>query len=401
MTKRDDDSGGRREQDGPETAWEAEGSLVDRLRSAPTSGKGVPREGAETGAGFTSKSPSSETSPRQVDARGELAVRDAPGADGGGAGTRPTDTQEPRPQDLDPAAERRAERQVAGCFLASGFAGIGFAIVFFALDPLTFRISIPFIDITQTVLLGVLLGIALIGIGAGPVIWAKKLMPDEEAVQEREPFASNPEDREATLATLNAGLGDTGIGRRKLLLGSLGFGGLGLSLAAIVPLFGLGPYRPSEILESLETTSFRAGSRLVRENGQAVRIGDINVGGIVTVFPEDNLKDYDAPTMLIRMRPEELIPEPGREDWSIDGHVAYSKICTHLGCPVGLYQQVTHQLLCPCHQSTFLASEGCRVIFGPAARPLPQLAIALDDEGYFIAQGDYSEPIGASYWSRG
>jgi ubiquinol-cytochrome c reductase iron-sulfur subunit len=104
--------------------------------------------------------------------------------------------------------------------------------------------------------------------------------------------------------------------------------------------------------------------------------------------------------MLIRMRPEELTPRKGREDWSIEGHIAYSVICTHLGCPVKLYEQQTHHLFCPCHQSVFDASNGAKVLFGPAARSLPQLAISLDDEGYFVADGDYSEPVGPSYWER-
>ena len=90
----------------------------------------------------------------------------------------------------------------------------------------------------------------------------------------------------------------------------------------------------------------------------------------------------------------------GREGWTVDGHIAYSSICTHLGCPVKLYEQQTHHLFCPCHQSTFDASRGSEVLFGPAARPLPQLAISVDEEGYFVAQGDFDEPIGPSYWER-
>lgn len=383
------------------TAWEDEGSIVDRLKSAPTDASDTEGEpalsatGAKAGADGGGPAPSSTRSTRRVDAR-ELAH----GHGAHDAGTRDVQVDPGHEYHLDPAAEKRAERQVVACFVVAGLAGFAFVLVYFLVD-INFRAAIPGLPITHTVLLGILLGVSLLAIGIGPVIWAKKLMPHEEAVQEREPFHSRPEDQEATLAVLAQGLEDAGVPRRKMLLASLGFGGLGLGLAGAVPLVGIGPYRGNEIETELRTTSFAPGMRLVNENGVPVRIGDLNIGAIMTVFPEADTHDYDAPTMLIRMRPEELKPVPGREDWSIDGYIAYSKICTHLGCPVSLYQQVTHQLLCPCHQSTFLASEGAKVIFGPAVRPLPQLALALDEDGYFIARGDYVEPVGPSYWSRG
>ena len=102
----------------------------------------------------------------------------------------------------------------------------------------------------------------------------------------------------------------------------------------------------------------------------------------------------------MRLKPEDLHPHPSRKDWSYDGIVAYSKICTHVGCPVALYEQQTHHLLCPCHQSQFDVSNECAVIFGPAKRPLPQLPIAIDSEGYLIAQSDFTEPVGPSFWER-
>jgi len=102
----------------------------------------------------------------------------------------------------------------------------------------------------------------------------------------------------------------------------------------------------------------------------------------------------------MRLNPESLKPSAGREDWSYNGIVAYSKICTHVGCPVALYEQQTHHLLCPCHQSTFDLTQECKVIFGPASRPLPQLPIAVDAEGYLVATSDFKEPVGPSYWER-
>ena len=100
------------------------------------------------------------------------------------------------------------------------------------------------------------------------------------------------------------------------------------------------------------------------------------------------------------MAPDEIRTQQG-ENWDVEGVLAYSRICTHVGCPVGLYEQRTHHLLCPCHQSTFDLTDSGNVVFGPAARRLPQLAITVDDEGYLVAQGDFAEPVGPSFWERG
>jgi menaquinol-cytochrome c reductase iron-sulfur subunit precursor len=107
-----------------------------------------------------------------------------------------------------------------------------------------------------------------------------------------------------------------------------------------------------------------------------------------------------AVVLLVRMDPSEMTISPGREDWSYHGIIAFSKVCTHVGCPVALYEQNTKHLLCPCHQSTFDLANEARVIFGPANRPLPQLPISVDDEGYLIATSDFTEPVGPSYWER-
>ena len=100
------------------------------------------------------------------------------------------------------------------------------------------------------------------------------------------------------------------------------------------------------------------------------------------------------------MEPDEIIPGEGREDWSVDGILCYSKICTHVGCPISLYERTTGNVLCPCHQSTFDLADSARVTFGPAARPLPQLPLAVDSEGYLVAQSDFTEPVGPSFWER-
>ena len=133
-------------------------------------------------------------------------------------------------------------------------------------------------------------------------------------------------------------------------------------------------------------------------------------GSMITVIPE-GYQDNDvelakAATIIIKFAPGELQPDrPGNPgtvmNWTVDNIVAYSKICTHVGCPVALYEQTTHHILCPCHQSTFDATKGAQVLFGPASRPLPQLPITINAEGYLVAQSDYHEPVGPSFWERG
>jgi ubiquinol-cytochrome c reductase iron-sulfur subunit len=301
---------------------------------------------------------------------------------------------------LDPALEeekaRSAERKIAALFVASFLAVIAFFFVYF-LAP--FKFDEPN-NIYFTPTLAVLMGIALGGIGAGTVMWAKNLMSHEEAVQERHPFGSPPEERAAAAQLLVAGAQESQLGRRTLLRNTLLLSGGALALLPLPLLFDLGPYAHKE--RALATTAWKKGMRLVRENGTPVRLGDLALGSIDIVFPDvpHGNRMADAPTMLIRMQPEQFKPVKGREDWAVEGHVAYSVICTHLGCPVKLYEQQTHHLFCPCHQSTFDASDGAKVLFGPAARPLPQLAISVDADGYFIAQGDYHEPVGPSYWER-
>ena len=128
------------------------------------------------------------------------------------------------------------------------------------------------------------------------------------------------------------------------------------------------------------------GVRAVREDGTFVRAADVAIDSIVTVFPDGHTEDGDAAAVLIRLP---------------DRYVAFSKLCTHAGCPVGLYQAETRELFCPCHQSVFAVMQAAKPTGGPATRPLPQLPIGVDDEGFLEARGDFPEPIGPGFWNRG
>jgi ubiquinol-cytochrome c reductase iron-sulfur subunit len=244
------------------------------------------------------------------------------------------------------------------------------------------------------------LALALLSVGAGFVLWAKKLLPHDKAVQERHEHHSPEEEEILAEETFFKGVTATGLGSRKILRRTLIGAAALLPLPALVFLKDLGPLPEKRLRRS----GWRAGVRLVdATTKQPVKLGDLEIGGIKTVMPagfESTEKEALAPTMLIRFGPGE-IRNKKQQSWSKYDHVAYSKICTHAGCPISLYEQQTHHLLCPCHQSTFDMANDANVIFGPAARRLPQLPLDVDSEGYFIAARDYQEPVGPSFWERG
>ncbi len=188
-----------------------------------------------------------------------------------------------------------------------------------------------------------------------------------------------------------------GLARRRLLGRMLAAAGGASGLAALFPIASLGP-RPGR---SLFTTKWRRRSALVDDQGNRVRVADLAVGGVITVFPEGHVGAADSQTLLIRLAETSVTTRPGRETWAPMGYVAYSKVCTHAGCPVGLYQQSRERLLCPCHQSTFDVPNGAEPVFGPATRPLPQLPLMVDPDGFLRAQRDFDQPIGPGFWNRG
>jgi ubiquinol-cytochrome c reductase iron-sulfur subunit len=277
----------------------------------------------------------------------------------------------------------RVEAAAAISFLVAMAAAIGLTIVYW--------------EGGQPQAEGVLLAVALGGIGVGIVLWARHFMPTDEVAEDREPIASSDEDVAAFAADFEAG--GSSLQRRRVLLATAGGACAALGVALVFPVRSLGP-RPGR---GFKQTAYRAGDiRVVDENGMAVRPRDLPVDGFITVWPDGHTDDADASTLLIHFRSDQdFRPKPSREDWTVDDIVAYSKICTHAGCPVGLYQAASGLLLCPCHQSTFEVMRHARPVFGPATRSLPQLPLALDGDGYIIATGDFSDPVGPGFWDRG
>ena len=276
----------------------------------------------------------------------------------------------------------RRERLPAAMFVVAIVAGLGAAGVYIAGG--------------QTQAEGVLLAIALGGIGMGLVLWAKRFMPQGPEVEDRGRLVSTPEELEAFSADFT--VGGEAIGRRGMLLKLLAGAGAALGAALIVPLRSFGP----SPRKSFNETPWAEGTRVVDQAGNPItRAGQPQTNGVITVFPEGQIDDEFAQTLLIRL-PEDAPFEPkeGREDWTADNLVAYSKVCTHAGCPVGLYEEQSGLLLCPCHQSTFDVMQHAKPVFGPAAVSLPQLPLDWNDDDELVATGDFSDPPGPGFWNQ-
>lgn len=278
-----------------------------------------------------------------------------------------------------------AEKVVAISFLLSVAGTIGLGVIYWLGGQAQWE--------------GAFLFVALGGIGVGIVAWGKYLVPQGPYVQERHELKSEPEDVEAMHASLSRGLGQ--LERRKFLLRLLG-GAVGVF--GIINLFpflrSLGPL-PGK---SLFVTNWKKGAALVTADGRQITEGDLEVGGVLTVFPqgwENTPENAIDQVILVRAADFDLVTRPGRETWGPRGYLAFSKVCTHAGCPVGLYQELTQQLLCPCHQSLFDVLTGATNVFGPAPRPLPQLPLYIDSSGVLRAQSGFDEPVGPGFWERG
>jgi len=313
-------------------------------------------------------------------------------------------------------AEKRVVRNIAFLFLLSGLAALAF-LVFYIVWPWKFELGHALSD-WYTPILGITLAISLFALGFAILSWAKKLLPHEVSIQQRHNAPSGDDERLITGQTMMYVVDELGVQRRPMLKGAIALGLAPLGLVAAAPLIGgliESPHNDDEPF--MYHTGFdpvpNDGQpvRLTREDGSPIRPEDVSVGGQITVFPgipHGATNQYaDSPTLLIHLRAEDAATARGKSEtdhankgamWG--NYVAFSKICTHAGCPASLYEQQTNRLLCPCHQSQFLITENARPIFGPASRRLPMLPITVDDEGFFVATEDYRETVGPDFWER-
>jgi ubiquinol-cytochrome c reductase iron-sulfur subunit len=313
-------------------------------------------------------------------------------------------------------AERRVVRNIAFLFLLSGFAALVF-LVAYIWWPWRFELGNSVNDY-YTPVLGISLGISLLSLGYAILAWAKKLLPHEVSIQQRHDKPSPSDEQLITGQTMLFVADELGVQRRPLLKGAIGLGLAPLGLVAAAPLIGgliQNPHRDPEPM--MYHTGFdpvpQGGKlvRLTRDDGTPIRPEDVSTGGQMTVFPGipgGSTNQYaDSPTLLIHLRDDAAAKARAAADgdhrnkgfmWG--DYVAYSKICTHAGCPASLYEQQTNRLLCPCHQSQFNIIDNAQPIFGPATRRLPMLPITVDAEGYFVAKSDYKDTVGPDFWER-
>ena len=295
---------------------------------------------------------------------------------------------------------RTAEKQIAVMFGVSVVGAIIAIWGFFAFPIVDGDLSATR---NNSLWMGLGMALSMFGIGFGAVHWAKTLMPDNEVSEMRHQARSSNETRAQALEIVKLADGESGFSRRKLIRRSM-YGALAFFPIPAIIIFGdLGPV----VGDTLKHTMWKSGTRLTKDpTGIPIKASDVTIGSVFHVIPEglSEMEEHKleekakAAVLLVRVNPSDLNEDPAKADWSYQGIVAYSKICTHVGCPVALYEQHTHHLLCPCHQSTFDLANHCEVVFGPASRPLPQLPIAVDAEGYLIAQSDFLEPVGPSFW---
>jgi ubiquinol-cytochrome c reductase iron-sulfur subunit len=292
--------------------------------------------------------------------------------------------------------------------------------------------------IFNTPLLGLTFGFSILAIGVGAIQFTKKFIPEEISVQDRHDGGSTEVDKKTAVAMLDNSLATSTIGRRKVIIGA-GLFGLGtFAVTGLVALLGgiiknpwaLGKDAPlwntgwSPIYNSPEAPNETVFLR--RDTGNPmqvvlVRPEDLDAGAMETVFPWrvsdgvgeteesrhkllEGLRYVSNPVMLIRLRPSDAaraIKRKNQESFNYGDYFAYTKVCSHLGCPTSLFEQQTNRILCPCHQSQFDALEYGKPIFGPAARALAQLPITVNEQGYLVAAGDFIEPVGPAFWERG
>jgi ubiquinol-cytochrome c reductase iron-sulfur subunit len=352
--------------------------------------------------------------------------------------------REPRWPGQDTRAEKRAERQVAAWFLLGGFFGLALLLIFL-FWPWEFKpLGDPgnLIYSLATPLYGVCFGLSVLSIAIGAILFTKKFIPEEIAIQDRHDGPSSEVDRKTIVAELTDTLDTSTLPRRRLIkvAGGVAFGAFGLgTLVAAAGGIIKNPWKPvvptadgkrAVLWTSGWTPSYKGETIfLARSTGKGdqtpnallkVRPEDLDAGGMETVFPWRE-SDGDGttvesaqklteimlavrnPVMLIRVRPNDMskvVKRRGQESFNYGEFFAFTKVCSHLGCPSSLFEEQSYRILCPCHQSQFDALHYGKPIFGPAARALAQLPITIDQDGYLVANGDFIEPVGPAFWER-
>ncbi|MFY9337624.1 MAG: ubiquinol-cytochrome c reductase iron-sulfur subunit [Mycobacterium sp.] len=339
-------------------------------------------------------------------------------------------------------AEKRSERLVAFWLLFGGVMGLLLLLVFlfWPWEYKPYGVKGNLLYSWATPMYGITFGLSILAIGVGAVLYQKRFIPEEISIQDRHDGRSPEIDRKTSAATLVDAFDSSTIKRRKMIgmaagigLGAFGLGTLVAALGGIIK----NPWKPVVPTANGPKAVLWTSDWTPRYNGETIYLGratgrpgespfikmrpeDIDAGGMETVFPwreEDGdgttVESHERlthisfgvrnPVMLIRIKPVDMprvVKRQGQESFNFGELFAFTKVCSHLGCPSSLYEQQTYRILCPCHQSQFDALHFARPIFGPAARALAQLPITIDKDGYLVANGDFIEPVGPAFWER-
>lgn len=188
-----------------------------------------------------------------------------------------------------------------------------------------------------------------------------------------------------------------GISRRRFTFGVL----IASAAGALVSVFSLLKVLSPEKKGGGYVSTISPGDGLVyakgAAEGSAVQASSLKVGDAVLVYPAGKSSNPANLVQLIKLNEGEFKP-PTKIGLTDKGFVAYSAICTHLGCTVSWVRNQASPgasyTECFCHNSIFDPVEGAKVMGGPAPIPLAQIGVKVTGEGSLVFTGNFTGPIG-------
>jgi rieske iron-sulfur protein len=187
------------------------------------------------------------------------------------------------------------------------------------------------------------------------------------------------------------------ITRRKFTLGVL----IASAAGAFGSLFSLLKVLSPEKKGGGYVATISPGDRLVYAQGgnmgTLLRAASFGDGDAVLVYPEGKSSNPANLVQLIKLKETDFKP-PTRTNLTDQGFVAYSAICTHLGCTVSWVKNEkspdASYTECFCHNSIFNPAKGATVMGGPAPIPLAQIGVGVANDGALVFTSRFTGPIG-------
>jgi rieske iron-sulfur protein len=191
--------------------------------------------------------------------------------------------------------------------------------------------------------------------------------------------------------------GKEGITRRRFTLGVV----IASLAGAFGSLFALLKVLPPEKKGGGYATTIQPGDGLVYAQGDTAGAplvaSSMKVGDAVLAYPSGKSSNPANLVQLIKLE-EKAFEPPTDISLTDQGFVAYSAICTHLGCTVSWVANhqtpVVSFTECYCHNSIFNPAQGAKVMAGPAPVPLAQIGVKVMHDGTLAFTSDFNGPIG-------